>query len=246
MKKALVSALLVSLAAGCGVSPGTKVSGTGMTAQSAQVSVDAKLISQLKLRAQDARKPQPKWKKVVAGRALTDQEKGGSYSDLLKVAFAEGQSHKGAGLIEASADNFSPSLTMSSAGSLDAMFLPSGKLGGIIEVVAADGKVTTYDWGLKETAMFLLMKGQTGEPLMDVKTVDQVQSLSSLLTKANMLPMPAGIDQVCAYLNNMPRRKPDLSVEWFPAYLAVTYQGHYAQGKMVANAITGDIYSPKP
>jgi hypothetical protein len=245
MKKALVVALLGAMMAGCGVAPTAQSTKLNANSASSGVVVDSKMVAKLKARALDARVgPAPG--KQVAERPMTDQEKNGTYLEVLTALFAEGQKSKGGGLTEVSVDSMGPDMKVGANSTFKALFLPTGNFGGVVEVIAANGKVTTYDWGFGKTLQWMQMKQMTGEQVMDIKNPTSMQSLTELLTKAKMLPMPANIDSVNTYLNMMPRRKPDLSVEWFPAYIVVTYEGHYAQGKMVANANTGDIYAPKP
>ncbi len=244
MKKALVLALLGAVVAGCGVSPTTSAARIGSNSAKPAVSVDNATLSKLELRAKDAKKAQPSWKKKLSERTMSDLEKG-SYGDLLKAAFAEGLKAKAVGLTEVSVDSMETGLKLADKTTFDALFLKGGNLGGLVEVIATDGKVTTYEWGFMQAFQYLQMKQMTGEPMMQIANPDQIQQLPDLLTKAKMLPMPGNVDSANAYLNMMPRRKPDLSVEWFPAYIVVTYAGHYAQGKMVANADTGEIYFPK-
>ncbi|MBM3270027.1 MAG: hypothetical protein FJZ01_20520 [Candidatus Sericytochromatia bacterium] len=245
MKKALVLALVSAVIAGCGVSPTSSPARVGGNTAAPAVSLDNAAASKLQLRAKDARKPQPSWKKKLAERTISDMEKA-SYSDLLKAAFADAVKAQAVGLTEVSVDSMETGLKLADKTTFDALFIKGGKLGGLIEVIATDGKVTTYEWGFMQAFQYLQMKQLQGEPIMQIANPEQIQSLPELLTKAKMLPMPANVDSANAYLNMMPRRKPDLSVEWFPAYIVVTYAGHYAQGKMIANADTGDIYFPKP
>jgi hypothetical protein len=227
------------------VSPTATTARVGSNAARPAVSVDSTTVSKLQIRAQEARKAQPSWKKKLSERAISDLEKS-SYDDLLKAAFAEGLKAKAVGLTEVSVDSMETGLKFADKTTFDALFLKGGTLGGLVEVIATDGKVTTYEWGFMQAFQYLQMKQLQGEPIMQIADLTKIQQLPDLLTKAKMLPMPAEIDSANAYLTMMPRRKPDLSVEWFPAYLVVTYAGHYAQGKMVANADTGEIYLPKP
>lgn len=245
MKKALVLALLGAVVAGCGVSPNTQAPQIGASTKTASVSVDNQLISKLQLRAKEATKAQPSWKKKVSERAFSDKERNGGYQDTLAALFAEAQKAKGGGMVEFSADSMSPTLKNDGA-SFNALFAPPGITKGFVEVTAADGKISTYEWGVVQTLQTIAMKQAQGEPMMDIKSPEGIASLQDLLGKAKMFPMPANITTANAYLNMMPRRKPDLSVEWFPAYIVVTYEGHYWQGKMVANALSGDVYLPKP
>ncbi len=246
MKKALVLAFVGAAVVGCGVSPSTPAPQIGATTKSASVSVDNQFISKLELRAKEATKAQPSWKKKVAERKVSDQERNGGYQETLLAIFAEAQKAKGGGMIEFSADSMSPALKGGSGSSFNALFAAPSITKGFVEVTLADGKLTTYSWGVVQTLQTIAMKSAQGEPMMDIKSPEGIASLTDLLTKAKMFPMPTNISSANAYLNMMPRRKPDLSVEWFPAYIVVTYEGHYWQGKMVANALTGDVYSPKP
>lgn len=248
MKKALVLALLGAALAGCGVSPASQApQQIGMkSAVAPVVTLSSQQVATLQARAKGAAKAQPSWKKKLSERALTDEERSGGYQETLRALFTEAAKAKAGGMMEFSADSMTPALKSGAGATYNALFAPPGNFKGFVEVTAADGKLTTYEWGFLQTMQAIAMKQAQGEPLMDIKSPESVASLVDLLTKAKMYPMPPHITSVNAYLNMMPRRKPDLSVEWFPAYIVVTYEGHYAQGKMIANALTGDIYSPKP
>lgn len=256
MKKALLGAILsAATLVGCGVSPSIQPSVKSVAKPAVNLQAQSQQLkglfaqSTMTTRALGTVKPEappiPSWKKKVAERPMTDVEKNASHSDMLKAMFAEGQSHKGGPLTEVSADTLDPDLTMGANSTFTELFLPTGTFGSLIEVIATSGKVTTYDWGLMPSFQFLQMKQMTGEPIMSIANADSVRLVSDLLNKAKISPVTSGNDQVCVYLNNMPRRKPDLSVEWFPAYVALTYKGHYADQKMIANADTGDVYFPK-
>lgn len=256
MKKALLGAILsAATLVGCGVSPSIQPSVKSMAKPAVNLQAQSQQIkglfaqSTMTTRALGAVKPEAppvaSFKKKVAERPMTDAEKNAPYADMLKAMFTEGQSHKGGPLTEVTADTLDPDLTMGAGSTFNELFLPTGNFGGLIEVIATEGKVTTYDWGFMPTFQFLQMRAAMGEPIMSIASADSVKSVSDLLNKAKISPVAGGDDQVCVYLNNMPRRKPDLSVEWFPAFVALTYKGHYADQKMVANAETGDIYFPK-
>lgn len=251
MKKALVLALLGAVVAGCGVSPTTRAPQVGTASSKAapvaalSTALSNQQISALQAKVKAATKTQPSWKKKVSERALSDKERSGGYQETMQALFAEAAKANGGGMLEFSADSMSPALKGGSGASFNALFAPSGNFKGFVEVTAAEGKLTTYQWGFLQTMQTIAMKQAMGEPMMDIKSPEGIASLTDLLSKAKMFPMPANITSANAYLNMMPRRKPDLSVEWFPAYIVVTYEGHYAQGKMLANALTGEVIAPK-
>lgn len=251
MNKAVLVAVMSATVVGCGVSPTIQASQSGSRLSAKALLqngliLDAEAIERLKTKAEKNRRPQPAWKTVVSDRAMTDQEKNANYQEMMASVFAEGKKNKGEGVMEVVADAMTAKIGMGPQTTIGALFQPHGSFGGLIEVIATDGAVKTYDWGFSKTMEFKQGKAAMGEPLLNLQAPDEVKKLEDLLIKAKILPLPATVDSVNAYLNPMPRRKPDMTIEWFPAYIAVSYEGHYYNNKMLADAMTGQIYLPKP
>ncbi|MBI6546854.1 MAG: hypothetical protein HY692_08665 [Cyanobacteria bacterium NC_groundwater_1444_Ag_S-0.65um_54_12] len=188
-------------------------------------------------------KQQPVGKKLFE-RALTDAEKAGGYVGMLQTLFGEGRAHKGGALVEVAVDALTTGLQLSAVTSFTEVFLPEKTVGSIVELVASQGKISGYDWGLARTFNYVQAKVAQGAPVEGISSLDEIKPLAKLLGDAKLLPFPPAIDSLNVYLNHLPRRLANGKTEWFFACLAVPYEGHYAAPKMVADARTGKIYSP--
>ncbi|MBU6427758.1 MAG: hypothetical protein KGR26_01985 [Cyanobacteria bacterium REEB65] len=240
-KKAVLGSLLgASFVAGCGVTPSSSISSDSNAVASLDLSYEQAVVAQAANPL-----PEPSWKKVVSTRPMTSAELNGTYTSVVQDLVAEGQKNKGGDLMGVDVDQLSPNLTMTGNTTMTIMCAPVGMFGGIVEVRAVNGTVTTYNWGAQQTIAYMQGQQAEGTPIMDVKSIGALQDVNALLAKAKVTPFATGTDTVNLYLNEMPVRKPDMSVVWFPAYIVVPYAGQTSGTELVADATDGTIYRPK-
>lgn len=188
----------------------------------------------------------PAWKKVLVVRDLTADEMASDLSGLVRVAHDLGRAQGSGPLLEYAVDNLTADLAFRKDVTISMLFTPPKSFASVLEVIVRDGRIGVYDWGKMKSLQFIQMKAMQGEPVGGI-ALDQLKDVRESLTKAGLRAGAQAFDSTSVYFNPLPKRKPDMTVEWFPAYVAVTYKGHYAQGKYVLNAGTGEVISaPKP
>lgn len=222
--------VLVATATGCGtaVAPVAPQGQTTMMARTAPPSI-------------------PAWKKVLMVRDLTSAEQSADLSSLVRTAHDLGRAQGAGPMLEYAVDNLTADLGNRKDVTVSVLFTPPKSFASVLEVIVRDGKIGVYDWGKLKSLQFIQMKAMQGEPVGGIASLDQIKNVRESLLKAGLRAGAQGFDSSSVYFNPLPKRKPDLTVEWFPAYVAVTYKGHYAQGKYVLNAESGEIISsPKP
>jgi len=189
----------------------------------------------------------PAWKKVLMVRDMTAAEVAADLSNLVQTAHDLGRAQGAGPMLEYAVDNLTADLGNRKDVTVSMLFTPPKSFASVLEVIVRDGKIGVYDWGKVKSLQFIQMKAMQGEPVGGIASLDQIKNVREFLLKAGLRAGAQGFDSSSVYFSPLPKRKPDLTVEWFPAYVAVTYKGHYAQGKYVLNAGSGEVISaPRP
>ncbi|MEB3298955.1 MAG: hypothetical protein VKO21_05665 [Candidatus Sericytochromatia bacterium] len=230
-RSVMLALAVAGAAAGCGTFPGA-----GLTPGAVQG-----------VAAKTAPPAIPAWKKPLVVRDLSAQEQTADLATLVKAGHDFGKTQGAGGLLEYAADNLTSGLANRREVTLAMLFAPPKSFGSVLEVIARDGRIGVYDWGKVKSLQFIQMKAMQGEPVGGIASLEELKNVRETLAQAGLRGSTSGIDSSSVFFSQMPRRKPDSTVEWFPAYVAVVYKGHYAQGKYVLDARSGAVISaPQP